>query len=56
MVPLIGFIVLVPAMGWLFRVRDEAGNLQMPRDPSTPNPGARAPADATRSDGPRLSA
>jgi len=49
-------IVLVPAMGWLFRVRDEAGNLQMPRDPGTPNPGARAPADTTRSDGPRLSA
>ncbi len=43
-------LVLVPAMGWLFRVRDEAGNLQMPRDPATPKP------DAARSDGPRLSA
>jgi uncharacterized protein len=48
-------IVLVPAMGWLFRVRDEAGNLQMPRGPGTPKPDGHAPAEASRSGGPRLS-
>lgn len=45
-------LVLVPFMGWLFRVRDEAGNLQMPRDLGTPNPDDRAPVEASRSDGP----
>ncbi len=45
-------LLLVPAMGWLFRVRDEAGNLQMP-GPGTPNPGDRAPVEASRRDGPR---
>ena len=49
-------LVLVPFMGWLFRVRDEAGNLQMPRGPGAPNPDDRAPVEASRSDGPRRSA
>jgi short-subunit dehydrogenase len=49
-------LVLVPFMGLLFRVRDEAGNLQMPRGPGTPNPDHRAPVKASRRDGPRRSA
>lgn len=49
-------LVLVPFMGLLFRVRDEAGNLQMPRGPGTPNPDHRAPVEASRRDGPRRSA
>ena len=32
-------LLLVPAMGWLFRVRDAEGNLQLPRARRTPNPG-----------------
>ncbi len=37
--------VLVPAMGWLFRVRDEAGNLQLPRPLDRPkDAGKSAPA------------
>ena len=49
-------LVLVPFMGLLFRVRDEAGNLQMPRGPGTPKPDHRAPVEASRRDGPRRSA
>jgi hypothetical protein len=49
-------LVLVPFMGLLFRVRDEAGNLQMPRGPGTPKPDDRAPVEASRRDGPRRSA
>jgi len=48
---------LVPLMGWLFRVRDEEGNLQLPRALSTPKAGnGRVPADAASGDGPSLSA
>ena len=32
---------LVPFMGWLFRVRDAQGNLQMPRAASAPKPAKR---------------
>jgi short-subunit dehydrogenase len=48
---------LVPFMGWLFRVRDAAGNLQMPRVVSTSKAsGARAPAEQKSGDGPSLAA
>ena len=48
---------LVPFMGWLFRVRDAEGNLQMPRPPGTPKAGkGRVPADTRSGDGPSLSA
>ncbi|HZJ11544.1 MAG TPA: SDR family oxidoreductase [Methyloceanibacter sp.] len=47
-------LLLVPMMGWLFRVRDEEGNLQMPRAPGTPKAGNGLPADAASSDGPSL--
>ena len=33
--------LLVPAMGWFFRVRDAEGNLQMPRDLQAPETGNR---------------
>jgi len=49
-------LVLVPFMGLLFRVRDEAGTLQMPRGPGTPNPDDRARVEASRRTGPRRSA
>ena len=48
---------LVPMMGWLFRVRDAEGNLQMPRPLGTPKAEkGRVPADARSGDGPSLSA
>ena len=38
---------LVPFMGWLFRVRDAQGNLQMPKPLERPKPAnKRAPAAA----------
>jgi uncharacterized protein len=50
-------LLLVPAMGWFFRVRDAEGNLQWPRPLSTPQAGnRRVPADAASGDGPSLSA
>lgn len=45
-------LLLVPMMGWLFRVRDAEGSLQMPRAPGTPNAGNGLPVDAASSDGP----
>ena len=48
---------LVPFMGWLFRVRDAQGNLQMPRVVSAPKPAKdRAPAEPKSGDGPSLAA
>jgi short-subunit dehydrogenase len=44
---------LVPFMGWLFRVRDAQGNLQMPRAVSAAKP---APAKSASGDGPGLAA
>jgi hypothetical protein len=50
-------LVLVPFMGWLFRVRDAEGNLQMPRLSTAPNTAnGRVPIDAHSGDGPGLSA
>jgi short-subunit dehydrogenase len=45
---------LVPFMGWLFRVRDAQGNLQMAREPKPAD--GRAPAKAGSGDGPSLAA
>jgi len=36
--------LLVPGMGWLFRVRDAEGNLQMPRAAAAPKTGSRPKA------------
>jgi short-subunit dehydrogenase len=48
---------LVPFMGWLFRVRDADGNLQMPRPLDKPETAEnRPPAEATPGDRKRLSA
>jgi short-subunit dehydrogenase len=48
---------LVPFMGWLFRVRDAQGNLQMPRLVSAPKPARdRDPAQPKSGDGPSLAA
>jgi hypothetical protein len=48
---------LVPFMGWLFRVRDAEGNLQLPRAMSAPKADdGRLPADAASGDGQSLSA
>ena len=48
---------LVPFMGWLFRVRDAQGNLQMPRAVSASKPAKdRAPAEPKSGDGPSLAA
>jgi short-subunit dehydrogenase len=46
---------LVPFMGWLFRVRDAEGNLQMPGDPPKPSAKKRSPVEAAP-DRKRLSA
>lgn len=44
-------ILLIPSVGWFFRVRDAEGNLQMPRPSSAAKPAdGRVPID-TRSDG-----
>lgn len=46
-------LLLVPAMGWLFRVRDAEGNLQMPRALAEQKDGSgRARAGAPPGDGP----
>ena len=48
---------LVPFMGWLFRVRDAQGNLQMPREASAPKPAkGRVPVEPASGDGPSLAA
>jgi short-subunit dehydrogenase len=48
-------LLLVPLMGWLFRVRDQAGNLQMPQAECAPEAGkGRSPAAS--GDGPNLAA
>ena len=48
---------LVPLMGWLFRVRDAQGNLQMPREVSAPKPAkGRVPVEPASGDGPSLAA
>jgi uncharacterized protein len=48
---------LVPFMGWLFRVRDAEGNLQMPRALASPKAGnGRVRADADTDDRPSPSA
>lgn len=47
---------LVPFMGWLFRVRDAQGNLQMPRTASAPKPAKGRPVEPTSGDGPSLAA
>ena len=47
---------LVPMMGWLFRVRDAEGNLQMPRPLGPPKAGKGCVADAGSGDGQSLSA
>jgi short-subunit dehydrogenase len=49
---------LVPGMGWLFRVRDAEGNLQLPGpvEPPKPTTKKRAAAEAASSDRKRLSA
>ncbi len=48
---------LVPFMGWLFRVRDAEGNLQMPGEASAPKAAdGRAPAKPASGDGPSLAA
>ena len=47
---------LVPFMGWLFRVRDAQGNLQMPRIASAPKPAKGRPVEPTSGDGPSLAA
>ncbi len=48
---------LVPFMGWLFRVRDAQGNLQMPRVVSAAKPAkGRVPAKSASGDGPGLAA
>jgi hypothetical protein len=50
-------LLLLPMVGWFFRVRDAEGNLQMPRLSSAPKPAnSRVPADATSGDGPSPSA
>jgi hypothetical protein len=50
-------LLLVPMVGWFFRVRDAEGNLQMPRLSSAPNTAnGRVPIDAHSGDGPGLSA
>jgi len=44
--------LLVPFMGWLFRVRDAEGNPQMPQDPPAPKTGnSRLTTDASPGDG-----
>ena len=44
-------LLLVPMMGWLFRVRDEAGNLQSPKDSGPPKAASgRLPFDAASGD------
>jgi uncharacterized protein len=49
-------LLLVPAMGWLFRVRDEEGNLQLPQTlPSTAPAKLHAAPEIASGDGPRLS-
>jgi len=50
--------MLVPVMGWFFRVRDAEGNLQLPDAPDAPKPTTkkRAPAEAAAADRKRLSA
>jgi short-subunit dehydrogenase len=48
---------LVPFMGWLFRVRDAQGNLQMPKPLDRPRPAhKRTPAEGVPGDRKRLSA
>jgi uncharacterized protein len=48
---------LVPFMGWLFRVRDAQGNLQMPREASAPKPAkGRVPVEPASGDDPSLAA
>jgi short-subunit dehydrogenase len=50
-------LLLVPMMGWLFRVRDAQGNLQLPGPAEPPKPAKKgAPAEAAPSDRKRLSA
>jgi short-subunit dehydrogenase len=50
-------LLLVPMVGWFFRVRDAEGNLQMPRLSSAPKTtNGRVPIDAHSGDGPGLSA
>jgi hypothetical protein len=46
----------VPFMGWLFRVRDAEGNLQMPGPLGRPPAKKRAPVKAAAGDRKRLSA
>ena len=46
-------IMLIPGVGWFFRVRDAEGNLQMPKalpqpEPSSPSPEKRKAAEKTR--------
>ena len=49
-------ILLVPVMGFFFRVLDEEGNAQMPRPLKAPeSPGPREAAPASADDGPGLS-
>ncbi|MBC8021290.1 MAG: SDR family oxidoreductase [Methyloceanibacter sp.] len=46
-------LLLVPAMGWLFRVRDAEGNLQLPRAPAERKDGSgHARAGTSSGDGP----
>jgi hypothetical protein len=48
---------LLPFMGWLFRVRDAEGNLQMPEPLHRPKPAKkREPVEAAPSEQKRLSA
>jgi uncharacterized protein len=50
-------LLLVPMVGWFFRVRDAEGNLQMPRLSSAPKTAnGRVPIEAHSGDGPSLSA
>ena len=45
---------LVPLMGWLFRVRDAEGNLQLPRPLPGPEAAKRRPAAEAADEGPDL--
>jgi len=47
---------LVPFMGWMFRVRDAEGNLQLPGPTEPPKPAKPRAAEAAPSDRKRLSA
>ena len=52
-------LLLVPAMGWFFRVRDAEGNLQLPRALAEPKPKTgtgRLPTEAPSGDDPSLPA